>query len=114
MSEASAAASSAGDFSNSNGQPASASPAESQTSPEAPTYSPQVTRTLVLATAAACFAVFWLVGAGLEIPQFRRFEVSLMQQPGAGGVLDLIVAALLLGACSVVGHFVAGRRWLYA
>jgi len=113
MSEASAAASSAGDFSKSNGQPAP-STTEAQASPDALRYSPKTTRALVLATGAACFAVFWLVGGWLEVPQFRRFEVSLMQQPGAGTVLDLIVAALLLAACTIVGHFIAGRRWLYA
>jgi len=114
MSEASAAAASAGDFSNSNGQPAPSGTTEPPASTETPQYSPQTTRALVLATGAACFALFWLVGGWLGIPQFRRFEASLMQQPGAGCVLDLIVAALLLGVCSIAGHFVAGRRWLYA
>jgi hypothetical protein len=114
MSEASAAASSAGDFSKSNGQPAPSSGGESQAAPDAPLSSPQITRALVLGTAAACFALFWFVGAALEIPQYRRFEASLMQQPGAGSVLDLIVAALLLGGCTILGHVIAGRRWLYA
>ncbi len=114
MSEASSAAASAGDFAKSNGQPAPSAGAEPQASPEAPLYSSQTTRALVLATGAACFALFWIVGSWLQIPQFRRFEASLLQQPGAARVLDLVVAALLLGACTLIGQLVAGRRWLYA
>ncbi len=114
MSEASAAASaSAGDFSRSNGQALAAGTAP-QGPPNASGYSPQITRALVLGTAVACFVVFWIVGGWLEIPEYRRFEVSLLQQPGAGSVVDLVVAAVLLVACTVGGHFIAGRRWLYA
>lgn len=74
-----------------------------------------ITQLIVLAVAGACFALVWYAGALFRVPAHRGYEASLLQQPGLGGKILAILAAVLLPlACGVIGQFVAGRHWVLA
>ena len=74
-----------------------------------------ITQLVVLSVAGVCFALVWYAGILFHVPAHRGFEASLLQQPGFGGKLLAILAAVLLPlACGLIGQLIAGRHWVFA
>lgn len=73
------------------------------------------TQAIVLLSLALCVLLAWWAGKAFDVPAYRGYEGSLLQQPGAGGkVLAVVVAAAVLAVGAIVGQLLAGRWWLFA
>jgi len=56
--------------------------------------------------------IFWLIAKAVGFPAEPHFQGSLLQSPAAIGAL--LVGLVTLALCTVLGDFIAGRRWFLA
>ena len=72
----------------------------------------RLTQLLVAVGIGLGVLIFWLIAKAVAFPAEPHFEGSLLQAPASIGAL--VIGILALAVCTVLGDFIAGRRWYLA